>query len=104
MSDLPPFEVRLRREAARELRRLDSQTRRRIDAALRHEAARVGDPHGGRGGKAVKLLRGQHERIYRLRVGTWRVLSERDHEQRILRVDAIVPRRDLERWLRDHSR
>jgi len=104
MSNPLPFEVRLRREAARELRRLDAPTRRRIDAALRHEAARAGDAHGGRGGKAVKLLRGRHERIYRLRVGSWRVLYEPDHEQRILRVDAVVPRRDLERWLHDHSR
>jgi mRNA-degrading endonuclease RelE of RelBE toxin-antitoxin system len=78
--------------------------RLRIDAALRHEAARVGDMKAGRGGRAVKLLRGQHERIYRLRVGTWRVLYELDHDRGVLRVDAVVARRDLERWLRDHRR
>jgi mRNA-degrading endonuclease RelE of RelBE toxin-antitoxin system len=99
-----PYEVRLRRAAAHELRRLDRQVRQRIDVALRHEASRVADSHAGRGGKAVKLLRGQHERIYRLRVGTWRVLYELDHERRVLRVDAVIARRDLERWLRDHSR
>lgn len=104
MSRPHPYEVRLRRAAAHELRRLGSEVRQRIDAALRHEASRVGDLDAGRGGKAVKLLRGQHERIYRLRVGSFRVLYELDHEQRILRVDAVVPRRDLERWLRDHSR
>ncbi len=104
MSPLHPYEVRLRRAAAHELRHLGSQVRQRIDAALRHEAARVGDPDAGRGGKAVKLLRGQHERIHRLRVGTWRVIYELDHGRRILRVDAVVARRDLERWLRHHSR
>jgi mRNA-degrading endonuclease RelE of RelBE toxin-antitoxin system len=73
-----------------------------MDAALRHEAERVADSHLGRGGKAVKLLRGQSERIYRLRVGAWRVLYELDHDGRVLRVDAVVPRRDLEHWLRNH--
>lgn len=49
----------------------------------------------------MKLIRGQHERIYRLRVGAWRVLYQLDYERRVLRVDAVVARRDLERWLRD---
>ena len=50
----------------------------------------------------MKVVHGQDERIYRLRVGTWRILYELDHQLRVLRVDAVVPRRDLERWLRDH--
>jgi mRNA-degrading endonuclease RelE of RelBE toxin-antitoxin system len=98
----PPYEVRLSSAAARQVRRLSRPTWRQIDEHLRHEAARVGDPQAGRGGKAVKLVHGQHGRVHRLRVGTWRVLYELDHELRVLRVDAVVPRRDLERWLRDH--
>lgn len=102
MTSPPPFEVRLRKAAAKQVRHLEVPARVRIDAALRHEAVRVADFHEGRGGKAVKLLHGQHEQIDRLRVGTWRVLYELDHERRVLRVDAVVARRDLERWLRDH--
>jgi mRNA-degrading endonuclease RelE of RelBE toxin-antitoxin system len=100
MAPPPAYEVRLSSAAARQVRRLGRPIWQRIDAELRHEAARVADPRRGRGGKAVKVLRGQHERIHRLRVGTWRVLYELDHERRVLRVDAVVPRRDLERWLR----
>lgn len=101
MADPLPYAVRLRSGAARQLRRLDAPVRRRLETALRHEGARVADSRGCRGGKAVKLVRGQHERIFRLRVGTWPILYELDHELRVLRVDAVVARRDLERWLRD---
>jgi mRNA-degrading endonuclease RelE of RelBE toxin-antitoxin system len=102
MGAQPRYEVRLATAATRELRRIDAPTRQRIDAALRHEAARVGDARLGRGGKAVKLVHAQHGHVFRRRVGSWRILYELDHERRILRVDAVVPRRDLERWLRDH--
>ena len=99
-----PYEVRLSSAAARQVRRLARPTWQRIDEHLRHEAVRIADPQGGRGGKAVKLMHGQHGHVHRLRVGTWRVLYELDHERRVLRVDAVIARRDLERWLRDHRR
>jgi mRNA-degrading endonuclease RelE of RelBE toxin-antitoxin system len=101
MTSPSAYEVRLSTAAARQVRRLVKSSWQRIDEQLRHEAARVADPWAGRGGKAVKLVHGQHGRVYRLRVGTWRVLYELDHDLRVLRVDAVVPRRDLERWLRD---
>jgi mRNA-degrading endonuclease RelE of RelBE toxin-antitoxin system len=101
MSSPPAYEVRLTSAATHELRRLEKPTRQRVDEALRHEAVRVGDAHAGRGGKGVKLMRSMHERVYRLRVGTWRVLYELDHDRHVLRVDAVVARPDLERWLRD---
>jgi mRNA-degrading endonuclease RelE of RelBE toxin-antitoxin system len=102
MASPPAYEVRLRSGAAHQVRHLSRPIWQRIDEHLRHEAIRVADSHGGRGGKAVKLMHGQHGRIHRLRVGTWRVLYELDDGRRILRVDAVVARRDLERWLHDN--
>jgi mRNA-degrading endonuclease RelE of RelBE toxin-antitoxin system len=95
-----PYRVELSRSAARELRRLPTGEHERIAAALRGEAARLGDPDRGRGGKSVKAIRGQHDDFRRLRVGTWRVMFEVDREARALLVLGVVARRDLDRWLR----
>jgi mRNA-degrading endonuclease RelE of RelBE toxin-antitoxin system len=68
--------------------------------ALRREAARLANPAPGRGAKSVKAIRGHHDEFQRLRVGAWRVMFDVDRGARILLVLGVVPRRDLDRWLR----
>lgn len=94
------YRVELARRAARDLRKLDAADRRRIERVLRAEAARLGDPEAGRGGKRVKSLRGQRDEFLRLRVGSYRVIYEARHPEEVLLVLDVVHRRDLERRLR----
>jgi mRNA-degrading endonuclease RelE of RelBE toxin-antitoxin system len=87
--------------AARALRKLPTEARRRVGDALEREAARAG--HAGRarrGGKSVKALRGRGDRFIRLRVGDLRVIYDLIADERVLLVLGVVHRRDLERWLR----
>jgi mRNA interferase RelE/StbE len=98
MASRDPYEVRVAPGAARQLRKLDPGPRSRVDRALRHEAERAATPR--RGGKSVKTLRGQSDRFIRLRVGDHRVMYDMLDDERVLLVLGVVPRRDLERWLR----
>lgn len=92
------YQVRLAPRAARELRKLPANVRRRVERSLIKLAAEVGaKPRGGRG---VKALRGREDSFYRLRVGDYRVMFDRIDDARTLLVLGIVHRRDLERWLR----
>jgi mRNA interferase RelE/StbE len=72
------YELRFRPAALRQLRKLDSQTARRIKSAtesLRTEPR----PHG------VKALTGQHGVRLRIRVGDYRIVYEvRDRELVVL--------------------
>jgi len=52
------------------------------------------------GGKKVKTIRGVSDSFHRLRVGDYRVMYD-VHEDRVVLVLGIVPRGDLERWLRN---
>jgi mRNA-degrading endonuclease RelE of RelBE toxin-antitoxin system len=58
----------------------------------------------GRGGKALKTLRGTEGDFHRLRVGDWRVMYEVIPEDRVLLVLGIVNRKDLEQWIRRQRR
>jgi mRNA interferase RelE/StbE len=62
------------------LRRLGRRDRERISAAI------GGLPEGD-----VKLLRGA-ERLWRLRVGEWRVIFDRRDAERVIDVLAVRPR------------
>lgn len=73
----------LDREAARALERLDADTPRRIEDAIRAR------PEGD-----VKRLQGQHELRYGLRVGAWRVIFVADAENQQFLVSSIRPRGD----------
>ncbi len=94
------YEVRLMPAAVRQLRELNHEQAQRIGASLKRQAMRVAVSPGSRSGKSVKTLRGRHDRLYRLRVGDLRVAFDLIREERVLRVLAIVNRRDLDRWLR----
>jgi mRNA interferase RelE/StbE len=62
------------------LRRLDGRTRERIAVAI--SALPAGD---------VRRLRGER-RLWRLRVGDWRVIFGRDDSERVIDVLAVRPR------------
>lgn len=73
----PRFELRFRPAALRQLRKLDSQTARRIKSATESLRAEP-RPHG------VKALTGQHGWL-RIRVGDYRIVYEvRDSELVVL--------------------
>ena len=80
------WQYRILPGAARRLRRADPDTRRRIIAALDRLVA---DPSGSAGD--VAKLRGQ-QNVWRLRVGDWRVLFERDATTHTIDVVAVAPR------------
>lgn len=99
MSPSPdPYDVRVAPGAARQLRKLDQGTRARVERALRREAKRIGTAR--RGGKSVKAVRGRGDRFIRLRVGDHRVMYDLLQDEHVLLVLGVVPRRDLQRWLR----
>src|SRR5258708_34877120 len=95
------YEVRLAPAAARALRKLPAEAKRRVGEALEREAARAGQAgRAGRGGKSVNALRGRSDNFIRLRVGDLRVMYDLIADERVLLVPGVVNRRDLERWLR----
>ena len=98
MSRAERYEVRVSPEAVKQMRRLDSAQRARLDRALRRLAS--ASAPGSRGGKSLKQVRGRGDRFFRLRVGHLRVMFDVLKKERVLHVIAVVDRRDLERWLR----
>ncbi len=78
------WRVELARTAQRDLRRLDSQVRQRVESSLRTLAQ---DPH--RAGALRKLTAAPESR---LRIGDWRALVILDANARIIHVTRILPR------------
>ncbi|MCA1681552.1 MAG: type II toxin-antitoxin system RelE/ParE family toxin [Actinobacteria bacterium] len=72
--------MEIRPAAHKSLRRVDRRTRDRIRAAI--GALPAGD---------VKRLRGER-RLWRLRVGDWRVIFARRDSERVIDVLAVRPR------------
>lgn len=93
-----PYEVRVSPAAARQLRKLDADSRKRVEKALIREGERARS--GKRRGKAVKAIRGRGDAFVRLRVGDLRVMFDLSDDEHVLLVLGVVHRRDLERWLR----
>ena len=79
-----PWRVELTRTAQRDLRRLDTPVRQRVERALRVLAQ---DPH--QAGQLRKLT-GAPE--WRLRIGDWRALLLLDEQQRVIQVTRVLPR------------
>jgi len=79
------WQVRWLDRALKEAERLDRPTRQRIfDAVDRLAATGQGD---------VRPLQGRSDE-YRLRVGNWRILFQRDGEQLVMLVLRVRPRGD----------
>ncbi|MCK4315559.1 MAG: type II toxin-antitoxin system RelE/ParE family toxin [Anaerolineae bacterium] len=75
--------------AAKEFRSLDTETKRRVATEI--ETLRKNPRHRG-----VRKLRG-HKHIYRVRVGSHRVVYEIEDETRLVRVTRIRHRREVYR-------
>lgn len=61
-----------------------------------------GAPMPGRiEGKAVKTIQGAGDSFHRLRVGDYRLMYDVIESDRVILVLGIVPRGDVERWLRN---
>ena len=76
------------RRSQRELRRLDGRTAQRISLSLRRLA-------NGESVDVSKMV--DHDFKFRMRVGDWRVLFDRDEETRTIQVRRILHRREAYR-------
>lgn len=83
------YNVQFVASAAKEFRALPDDIKRRIGLAV--EMLRK-NPHSA---DARKLR--AHERLYRIRVGHYRVVYEIDHQSRIIRVTRVRHRREVYR-------
>ena len=82
------YRLTIRKQAINTLRRIRTRDARRV----RGELGKLAQNPGGRD-IDVKMLRGRPG--YRLRVGAWRVIFERDEEARKIDVLRIGPRGDV---------
>ena len=83
------YEVEFVTSAAKEFRSLEDEIKRRVAVAI--EALRE-NPRP----RVARKLRG-HERLYRIRVGSYRVVYEIDDQARLIRVTRIRHRRKVYR-------
>jgi len=83
------YEVQFATSAAKEFRSLSPQLKRRVGSAI---DALGQDPRP----PGVRKLVG-HERLYRIRVGQYRVVYEIDDEGQFIRVTRIRHRREVYR-------
>ena len=82
------YEIRVRRRAKKELERIPKPDRRRVVEAIR----RLGEnPYAG------SELKGNHQGLRRIRVGTWRVLYETDDHASVVLILRAAHRRDAYR-------
>lgn len=82
-----PYEVRIKRTAKRKLQSLPPKERLRIVDAITALGASPDDPN-----LDTRLLTGS--RLYRLRVGRWRIIYHRQDETLIVSIEKIGPRGD----------
>ena len=82
------WEIRHSRRSLRDLRRVDGRTAQRISLSLRRLAN--GEPVD-----VVKMA--EHEFKFRMRVGDWRILFDRDEATRTIQVRRILHRSEAYR-------
>ena len=83
------YDVRFASSAAKEFRSLPTPIKHRIAAAV-DSLSKEARPPGTR-----KLV--GHERLYRIRVGSYRVIYEVDDEEHVVRVTRVRHRREVYR-------
>ncbi len=83
------YEVKLATSAAKEFRSLPLELKRRIGAVIDRLSQDPRPP-------GVRKLVG-HERLYRIRVGQYRVVYEVDDKEQLVRVTRIRHRREVYR-------
>lgn len=83
------YEVQFLTSAAKEFRSLSAELRRRIGAAIDNLTQ---DPRP----TGTRKLAG-HERLYRIRVGSYRIIYEIDDQERLICITRIRHRREVYR-------
>ena len=81
------FNVVIRRQAQKKLKSLSRPDRARIAEKIYQLGSNPDDP-------ALDVKRLQDEPYYRLRVGDWRVIFDRQDAVRIITIERIKPRGD----------
>lgn len=81
------YAVNIRREAARKLKSLGRKERTRITEKIVMLGDNPDDP-------ALDVKRLTGEPYYRLRVGDWRVIYDRQDQLKIISIEKIKPRGD----------
>lgn len=92
------FRVELARSAARAFERAPPPERRRLERAIDAIARNPRPPR-----KLVKAIQGTRDDFLRMRVGDYRITYEVVDADGVVLILGIVQRKDLERWLRQHS-
>ena len=82
-----PYTVMIRRQAQKKLQSLSRPDRVRIAEKIYQLGLNPDDP-------ALDVKRLQGEPYYRLRVGDWRVIFDRQDAVRIIAIERIKPRGD----------
>lgn len=83
-----PYAVKIRRPAKRKLRSLSRPERQRIAEKIHKLGLNPNNEE-----LDVKKLEGK-ESLFRLRVGGWRVIFDRQDELRVITIETIRPRGD----------
>ncbi|MFA0769339.1 MAG: hypothetical protein OXFUSZZB_002667 [Candidatus Fervidibacter sp.] len=83
------FRIVFHRRAAKTFQRLPTDVRRRIETAIE---TLKDNPFTG---KDVVKLKGELAGLYRLRVGTYRVVYSVDEERQVITVEAIGTRSEV---------
>ena len=83
-----PYTVKIRRPAKRKLRSLSRPERQRIAEKIHKLGLNPNDEE-----LDVKKLEGE-EGLFRLRVGGWRVIFDRQDELKVIAIEKIKPRGD----------
>jgi mRNA interferase RelE/StbE len=83
-----PYTVKIKRQAKRKLRTLPRPERQRIAEKIHNLGLNPDDKE-----LDVKKLEGE-EGLFRLRVGDWRVIFNRQDELKIIAIEKIKPRGD----------
>jgi len=82
-----PYTLVIHKDAAKALKRLDRPTRYRIAESIRALGDNPDDP-----ALDIKALEGQGH--FRLRVGSWRIIFDRQDSVRVIAILKIKPRGD----------
>jgi mRNA interferase RelE/StbE len=89
------WRIELSRSSARAFERASRPDRKRLERAIDGLARNPRPP-----GKLVKAIRGPHDEFSRLRVGDHRIMYEVMDSERVVLIQGIIQRKDLEEWLR----
>jgi mRNA interferase RelE/StbE len=89
------WRIELSRPAARALERASKPDHKPIERAIDGLGTNPRPP-----GKLVNAIQGPHDDFLRLRVGDFRILYEVFDADRVVLIHGVIPRKELEEWLR----